>query len=70
MDRRERYNDDEETLRIALHAFQTRLWTSLPGIVDSFDPEKMTVNVQPTIDGQERDNQGNVKAFRNHRRGE
>lgn len=49
MDRRERYNDTEEMLRTVLDGFQSKLWTALPGIVQSFDAAAMTVTVQPTI---------------------
>ena len=49
MDRKERYSDPQEAMRSALFGAQSRLWTSLPGIVDSFDPARMVCNVQPTI---------------------
>ncbi|UIA94537.1 translation initiation factor IF-2 (plasmid) [Erwinia tracheiphila] len=51
MDRRERYNDPEEALRVALRAERAGIWTSLPGIVQSFDPVAVTVVVQPAIKG-------------------
>lgn len=51
MDRRERFSTDEEVLRLAMRALQSRLWTALPGIVERFDSEKMTVDVQPSING-------------------
>lgn len=49
MDRRERLNDGEEALRTALDANRANTWTALPGIVQSFDPDKMTCVVQPAI---------------------
>ncbi len=49
MDRRERYANAEETLRMAFYAMQARLWTALPAIVQSFNAAKMTVTAQPTI---------------------
>lgn len=51
MDRRERYNDPEEALRVALRAEKAGMWMSLPGIVQSFDPVAVTVVVQPAIKG-------------------
>ena len=51
MDRRERYRNDEEVLRLAMRALQARLWTTLPGRVESFNAAQMTVEVQPTING-------------------
>ena len=51
MDRRERMNDPEEALRAALDGKQANIWTALPGIIVSFDPEASTVTVQPAIQG-------------------
>lgn len=36
IDRRERYHDPEELLRAALDGLKSGLWTSLPGVVQSF----------------------------------
>lgn len=63
MDRRERYNDGEEALRIALGGWQATVWTCLPGIVQSFDAAKMTCAVQPAIQGIQTDQQGNATAI-------
>lgn len=52
MDRRERFVDESETLRLALAAAQSRLWTALPGVVSAFDAARMTVDVQPAHTGQ------------------
>lgn len=49
MDRRERYENEEEAMRIALDGAQSRLWTALPGIVQSFNAGAMTCTVQPSI---------------------
>ena len=49
MDRRERIEDLEVALQIAFTGWQTGLWTSFPGIVQSFDPVKKTVVIQPAI---------------------
>lgn len=51
MDRRERQNDPIEAVRTALDGKQAEIWTALPGIVTAFDPEAMTVSVQPAIKG-------------------
>lgn len=51
MDRREVLNDPEEVIRAALFAHQAGVWTAMPGIIQSFDPVKMTAVVQPTIQG-------------------
>lgn len=51
MDRRERWGDPEEALRMAMAAFAAQMWTALPGIVVSFDPDKCTAVIQPAIGG-------------------
>jgi len=60
MDRRERTDDPVEAIRAALEGKQAEIWTALPGIVESFDPEAMTVSVQPTVKGQVQDENGNT----------
>ncbi len=54
MDRRERLDDPEETLRAALDGHQASLWTAMPAVIQSFDSAAMTVVAQPTIQGQRR----------------
>lgn len=49
MDRRERADDLNVTLLAALDGWQTKIWTALPAIVQSFDPVAMTAVLQPTI---------------------
>lgn len=51
MDRRERLNDPEEVMRAAQDGHQARIWTSMPGIIQSFDSVAMTAVVQPVIQG-------------------
>jgi hypothetical protein len=51
-DRSERANDFQESLRKALQGWQTGVWTAMPGIVQSYAPAQMTVNVQPATQGQ------------------
>lgn len=58
MDRRERIGDPEEMLRIAAEGAQSKLWTALPGIIQSFDPAAMTCTVQPAITAVVRDETG------------
>lgn len=62
MDRRERVDDPVEAQRAALDGKQAEIWTALPGIVESFDPEAMTVSVQPSIKGQIQDESGQGSA--------
>jgi hypothetical protein len=49
MDRRERIENLNEMLLVALQGWQADIWTALPGIVQSFDPVKQTCEVQPAI---------------------
>lgn len=63
MDRRERYRNDEETLRSAIFAAQTRLWTTMPGIVQRYNSAKMTVDVQPAINGVLRNKDGTTESL-------
>lgn len=59
MDPRERHEEHEEALAAMLDGFQARVWTALPGIVQSFDATKLTAEVQIAIQGQVQDKQGN-----------
>lgn len=51
MDRRERWGDQQEAIRLAMLGLQARMWTALPGIVVSFDPEACTAVIQPAVGG-------------------
>lgn len=51
MDRRERVADSVEPLRAALEGKQAELWTALPGLIESYDPEAQTASVQPALKG-------------------
>ncbi len=64
MDRRERIDDPEETLRMAFEGWQARLWTAMPGIIQTFDAEKMTCSVQPSITGNVRQQDGTFTTIR------
>ena len=54
MDRRERINDLNEALLVAQQSVKAELWTSLPGIIDTFDATKQTATVRPAIQIQQR----------------
>lgn len=49
--RQERTEDPQEMTRSVLVGWQSEIWTALPGILQSFDAEKMTAVVQPAIKG-------------------
>jgi hypothetical protein len=60
MDRRERDPDPLESLMVFGERLRSELWTSLPGIIQSFDPIKQTCVVQPALQFQVEDPQGNL----------
>ena len=49
MDRRERYVTNEEAQRLFFSALQSRIWTAVPAVVQSFNAERMTVEAQPVL---------------------
>jgi hypothetical protein len=49
MDRRERYEDFVEQLRAVQDDLQGRVWTAIPGIIQKWEPQKMTCDVLPAI---------------------
>lgn len=51
MDRRERFSDPEEDLRMALDSSAASLWVALPAIVESVDFSAMTITAQPALTG-------------------
>ncbi len=51
MDRNQLLNDPEASIRYGLDGRQSRIWTALPGIIESVDLSAMTVSVQPAIQG-------------------
>lgn len=61
MDRRERANTEEETIRMAFEGLAAGLWTAMPGIVQSFNAQAMTCIVQPAIQGKNRTAAGEIK---------
>jgi len=60
MDQRERLNDAEEALRLALDGQQAKLWTALPAQIVSVDLTKFTCSAQPLIQGKLTDKNGKV----------
>lgn len=64
MDRRERYSDPEEALRVAQDGHQARIWTALPAIVQRFDADRMIAEVQPTVTGVRRKQDGRFEELR------
>lgn len=60
MDRRERVGYPEEVQRMIFEGQQSRIWTALPGIIESFDPAAQTCSVQPAINGTQRLPSGEV----------
>ena len=52
MDRAERLDDREESLRLALEGAQAQMWTALPGIITAVDLAAQTCSVQPAITGE------------------
>ena len=60
MKRSERYNDPEESFRLAFQGEQSKMWTSIPGIVDSVNLDAQTLSVQPSIQGIVLDEQSNA----------
>lgn len=51
MNREERLDDPEESLRLALENAQASIWTAMPGIVTAVNLSAQTVSVQPAIQG-------------------
>lgn len=51
MDRNQIVNDPELAMRIILDGRQSKIWTAIPGIIDSVDFSDLTCSVQPTIQG-------------------
>lgn len=56
----ERLDDPLTPLLVAQRSAQSKLWTSLPGIIQSFDPVAMTCVVQPAIQSFVTDDDGSM----------
>lgn len=62
MDQRERAEiDREEGLLTAMDGRMARVWTALPALVISYDPDEMTVVAKPTIQAEYRGPDGAAK---------
>ena len=61
MDYRERMPDAEEAMRAAQDGHQARMWTSLPGIIESFDATKQVAVVQLAIQGLVKQTSGTIQ---------
>lgn len=59
MDRRERLELPTVAFRAALQGWQSQIWTALPGIYQGPGENSQTANVQPSVQVQIRDPQGN-----------
>lgn len=51
MNREERLDDPEESLRLAMESQQAQIWTALPGVVVAVNLAAQTLSVQPTVQG-------------------
>lgn len=60
MDQRERFPNIDEVLRAALDGRQSKIQTSMPGIIQSFDAATMTCVVAPAVKGRLADKDGKV----------
>lgn len=58
MDQRERMDDAVEAFRVGVEGLLAEAWTSMPAIIQDFDPVECTCSAQPAIKGQVRDSTG------------
>lgn len=61
MDQRERLDSFDEGLLTALDGHQAKIWTALPGIIQSFNANALTCVVQPAIKAQIRMKDGTTQ---------
>lgn len=57
MDRLEKTDDAMTALLMASDSIRALVWTALPGVIQDFDPVKMTCSVQPAIQARVQDEQ-------------
>lgn len=60
----ERYNDPEETFRMAFASLMTGMWSAMPAIVESYNAVAGTISCQPTINGKQTLPNGTVQDFK------
>lgn len=58
MDRIEKTNDLMMALLAASDNIRSQVWTALPGIIQDFDPDKVTCSIQPAIQARVEDEKG------------
>lgn len=58
MDRRERIAEQLTSVNALLRGLQAKMWTTMPGILQTYDPVKRTATVQVAIQPQTRDPYG------------
>lgn len=51
MDRREQFDDPEESLRMAMEGALAQVWTALPAVVTAVNLNAQTVSAQPSVKG-------------------
>jgi hypothetical protein len=62
MNRDERLDDPEESLRLALENSQSQIWTAMPAIVQAVNLTAQTLSVQPSIQGVTSNPDGSTQA--------
>lgn len=60
MKRQELYGNLEAAVMAALDGRQAEVWTSLPGIIESYDASAQTASVQPAVKGWMKDEYGRM----------
>lgn len=61
MEKKERFENLSVALLAALEGWQSGIWTALPGIVESFDPEVQTCSIRPAVQARLQDRAGNYR---------
>ncbi len=62
-DRREQYNDAEESLRMAIDGALAQVWTAMPAVITGVDLSAQTVSCQPAIKGAQTSKDGSVSSI-------
>jgi hypothetical protein len=61
MDRRERSASQQTALLAAFQGMQSEIYTSMPALIQSFNPEKRTVTAQPVVKAQAQNPDGSFQ---------